>query len=170
MRVGVLCLAVAAVAEERDAYEKACAAAAGCFYVWQPNLRYKSGGALVMHQLAGALRRQQACVRMAHVHPRLAPHVGDTKNLSEAEVTKLFAEGIGPMDTLISTEVAPEFALVEDDSGVPHLLRNLVRGFSRGERARGGTQRRRRRALDARGRPGLGRPRRVARVDALGKL
>ena len=120
MRVGVLCLAVAAVAEERDAYEKACAAAAGCFYVWQPNLRYKSGGALVMHQLAGALRRQQACVRMAHVHPRLAPHVGDTKNLSEAEVTKLFAEGIGPMDTLISTEVAPEFALVEDDSRVPH--------------------------------------------------
>ena len=126
----VLCLAVAVAAadaldalDDLDARGPTRAAAVGCFYVWQPNLRYRSGGALVMHQLAGALRRQGACVRMAYVHPRLASHVGadaGAVNLSEAEVSALFAEGIGPEDALVSTEVAPEFALVEDDAHVPH--------------------------------------------------
>ena len=122
MRV-VLCLAIAVAAAEAHDDLDARAAAVGCFYVWQPNLRYRSGGALVMHQLAGALRRQGACVRMAYVHPRLASHVGadaGAVNLSEAEAAALFAEGIGPEDALVSTEVAPEFALVEDDAHVPH--------------------------------------------------
>ena len=58
MRV-VLCLAVALAAadaldalDDLDARGPTRAAAVGCFYVWQPNLRYRSGGALVMHQLA----------------------------------------------------------------------------------------------------------------------
>ena len=69
-------LAALAALDALDARGPTRAAAVGCFYVWQPNLRYRSGGALVMHQLAGALRRQGACVRMAYVHPRLASHVG----------------------------------------------------------------------------------------------
>ena len=35
-------------------------------------------------------------------------------------MSALFAEGIGPEDALVSTEVAPDFALVEDDARVPH--------------------------------------------------
>ncbi|KAH8043973.1 hypothetical protein JL721_12989 [Aureococcus anophagefferens] len=114
-------------------------------------------GGYGVHLLAAALRRSGAAVSMAYVSPRLAHVIGDAAavdavNMSEAAVAALFAGGLGPEDTLVAPEVAPEFVVVPDDAGIPHSQgtsddASVARNVAALERRGGvvGTRRRRRR-------------------------
>ena len=99
----------------------------GCWIVYQTNLAYASGGATTLHQLAGTLLREGACVKMAYVNRKLARHVStssalvDTVNMSHLEVQRLFEQGLGAADTLIAAEIDPLFVVIEEEIPYPHL-------------------------------------------------
>ena len=125
MRVALCAAVAAALRVSVDEGGGAARPYGGTWYVYQPQTRYASAGGFGVHLLAATLVRAGARVRMAYVSPRLAHVVGDATavaavNMTEAEVAALFADGVGPEDTVVAPEVAPEFVAIADDGHVPH--------------------------------------------------